>query len=74
LSSVSFPEFQNACKIKKLLRIVYDGTGHLVKNDLGVYSWSSITAKKNADNSVGVQIVGCDGKLTNCIPIIPGWT
>ena len=35
---------------------------------------NSVTAKKNADASVGIQFGGCDGKVPNCLPIMQGWT
>ena len=53
--------------------IVYDATGHLQKNPYNAYSLNSITAKKNADGSVAVQFGGCDGKIPNCLPTMPGW-
>jgi hypothetical protein len=52
---------------------VYDAEGHFVKNELDVYSLNNMTAKKNADGSVTVQFGGCDGKIANCLPIMPGW-
>ena len=33
----------------------------------------SITGTKAADGSVAVQFGGCDGKIENCLPIMPGW-
>lgn len=53
--------------------IVYDATGHLQKNPLNAYSLNSVTAKKAADSSVAVQFGGCDGKISNCLPIMNGW-
>ena len=53
--------------------IVYDATGHLKKNDLNTYSLNSITARRSADGSVAVQFGGCDGKILNCLPTMPGW-
>jgi hypothetical protein len=53
--------------------IVYDATGHLQKNDLDAYSLNSITAGKKADGSVAIQFGGCDGKVQNCLPSMPGW-
>jgi len=52
---------------------VYDAEGHFRKNDLNAYTLNSITAKKNADESVTVQFGGCDGKSANCLPICAGW-
>ena len=31
------------------------------------------TAQKSADGSVAVQFGGCDGKMPNYLPIMPGW-
>ena len=53
--------------------IVYDATGHLKKNDLNAYSLNGITAHKAADGSVAMQFGGCDGKVLNCLPTMPGW-
>jgi hypothetical protein len=53
--------------------IVYDATGHLQKNQYDAYSFNSVTAKKNTDGSIAVQFGGCDGKIPNCLPIMPGW-
>ena len=43
------------------------------KNDLNAYSLNNVTAKKSADGSVTIQFGGCDGKIPNCLPIMPGW-
>jgi hypothetical protein len=32
-----------------------------------------LTAKKDTDGSVSVQFGGCEGKVPNCLPIMPGW-
>ncbi len=37
------------------------------------YSLNTLTAKKSADGSVAVQFGGCDGKIPNCLPTVPGW-
>jgi hypothetical protein len=52
---------------------LYNKEGYFQKNDLNAYSLNNITAKKNADGSVAVQFGGCDGKIANCLPIMPGW-
>ena len=52
---------------------VYNAEGYFEKNDLNAYSLNSITAKKSADGSVTIQFGGCDGKIANCLPIMPGW-
>ncbi|HET7002205.1 MAG TPA: DUF1214 domain-containing protein [Puia sp.] len=52
---------------------VYNKEGYFQKNDLNSYTLNNITAKKDADGSVTIQFGGCDGKISNCIPITPGW-
>ena len=52
---------------------VYNQEGHFEKNPLDAYTLNNVTAKKNADGSVDVQFGGCDGKIPNCLPIMPGW-
>ncbi len=52
---------------------LYNKVGYFQKNDLNAYSLNNITAKKSADGSVAVQFGGCDGKIENCLPIMPGW-
>jgi hypothetical protein len=52
---------------------VYNRAGYLEKNEYNAYSLNNITANKSADGSVAVQFGGCDGKIPNCLPIIPGW-
>ena len=47
--------------------------GLFEKNDHNAYSLNNITAKKNADGSIAIQFGGCDGKIANCLPIMPGW-
>ena len=53
--------------------IVYDATGHILKNALNACSLNSIAAKRSDDGSVDVQFGGCDGKIPNCLPTMPGW-
>jgi hypothetical protein len=52
---------------------VYNAEGYFVKNNLNGYTLNNITAKKDADGSVSIQFGGCDGKTSNCLPIMPGW-
>jgi hypothetical protein len=52
---------------------VYNAEGYFEKNDLNSYSINNLTAKKDADGSVVIYFGGCDGKLSNCLPIMPGW-
>src|SRR5262249_52981482 len=53
--------------------IVCDSSGHLQKNDLDAYSRNTITGKRSGDGSVAIQFGGCDGKILNCLPVLPGW-
>jgi hypothetical protein len=52
---------------------VYDERGLMLKNSLDAYSLNNMTAKRGTDGSVAIQFGGCDGKIPNCLPIIPGW-
>jgi len=52
---------------------VYNAEGHFVKNAFDAYALHNITAKKHTDGSVAVQFGGCDGKIVNCLPTMPGW-
>ena len=52
---------------------VYDADGYFVPNNLNAYSLNNITAKKSDDGSVAVQFGWCDGKISNCLPIVDGW-
>ena len=52
---------------------VYNAEGYFEKNPYDAYSLNSLTAKKQADGKVVIQFGGCDGKVENCLPIVPGW-
>jgi hypothetical protein len=52
---------------------VYNKAGYFEKNALNAYSLNNITAKPGADGTVTIQFGGCDGKVVNCLPIMPGW-
>jgi hypothetical protein len=52
---------------------VYNAEGHFQKNAFDAYTLNNTTAKKNPDGSVAVQFGGCDGKIANCLPTVPGW-
>ncbi len=52
---------------------LYNAQGYYQENPYNAYALNNITAKKGADGSVTVQFGGCDGKLPNCLPIMPGW-
>ena len=52
---------------------VYNAQGYFEKNDLGAYTLNSITAQKSGDGAVRIRFGGCDGKVENCLPTMPGW-
>jgi hypothetical protein len=52
---------------------LYNANGNFQKNAYDAYSLNNITAKKSADGAVAVQFGGCDGKIPNCLPTMPGW-
>jgi hypothetical protein len=52
---------------------VYDAEGYYQPNPLNAYSLNNITAKRADDGSIAIQSGGCDGKVANCLPIVPGW-
>jgi hypothetical protein len=52
---------------------VYNADGYFRKNNLNAYTINSITGTKGADGAITVQFGGCDGKIPNCLPIVPGW-
>ena len=52
---------------------VYDAEGYYQPNPLNAYTLNNITAKKADDGSIAIQFGGCDGKIANCLPIVPGW-
>lgn len=52
---------------------VYNAEGYFEKNAFDAYTINNITAKKEADGSVAVQFGGCDGRIVNCLPTMPGW-
>jgi hypothetical protein len=52
---------------------VYNAQGYFQKNLFDAYTLNNITAKKSADGSIPIQFGGCDGKIPNCLPTMPGW-
>ena len=52
---------------------VYNAKGYFEPNPQNAYTLNNNTAKANADGSVPVQFGGCDGNVSNCLPITPGW-
>jgi hypothetical protein len=52
---------------------VYNAEGYFEPNPQNAHTLNNITAKANSDGSVPVQFGGCDGNVSNCLPITPGW-
>ncbi|EOT1929365.1 DUF1254 domain-containing protein [Serratia marcescens] len=52
---------------------VYNAAGYFEKNPYNAYSLNNLTAKKSEDGSIAIQFGGCDGKIANCLPTMPGW-
>ncbi|MBS0579662.1 MAG: DUF1254 domain-containing protein [Proteobacteria bacterium] len=52
---------------------LYNAKGYFEKNPYNAYSVNDITGRKNADGSMTIQFGGCDGKIPNCLPTMPGW-
>jgi hypothetical protein len=52
---------------------LYNPEGYFQKNDLNAYSLNNITSKKSEDGSVAIHFGGCDAKIPNCLPTMPGW-
>lgn len=52
---------------------VYNEAGYFEKNPYDAYSLNNLTAKKSDDGSIVIQFGGCDGKIDNCLPIMPNW-
>lgn len=51
---------------------IYNKDGFLEKNDLGAYSYNSVTAKRNNDNSVTIHFGG-NPSMPNYLPLTEGW-
>ena len=51
---------------------LYDAEGRFQKNECDAYSVNNLTGKKDA-GSIAVQFGGCNGKIPNCLPTMPGW-
>jgi hypothetical protein len=52
---------------------VYNAEGYFQPNQYNAYSLNNLTATKGTDGSVAIQFGGCDGKIANCLPIMPHW-
>lgn len=52
---------------------LYNAQGYFQKNEYDAYTLNNITAKQSGDGSIVIQFGGCDGKIVNCLPTMPGW-
>jgi hypothetical protein len=52
---------------------LYNAEGYFQKNSYDAYALNNLTAQKSADGSIAIQFGGCDGKIPNCLPTMPGW-
>ncbi|WP_185233807.1 DUF1214 domain-containing protein [Teredinibacter franksiae] len=52
---------------------VYNDSGFMEKNDLGVNSINNLTATPNKDGGATIHFGGCSDKRENCIPTTEGW-
>ncbi|GEO17588.1 DUF1254 domain-containing protein [Microvirga aerophila] len=52
---------------------VYNAQGYYQKNEADAYTLNNVTANKGADGSVAIQLGGCDSRMPNCLPTMPGW-
>jgi hypothetical protein len=62
-----------AATIPNFSKAFYNAAGYCEKNPYDAYSINSITGKKNADGLIAIQFGGCDGKISNCLPVMKGW-
>jgi hypothetical protein len=51
---------------------VYDDKGMLIPNEYDVYSYNSVTVKRNEDGSATIHFGGDPGQ-NNFLPIVFGW-
>lgn len=52
---------------------LYNADGYYEENAYDAYSLNNVTADKGEDGSIAIQFGGCDGRIPNCLPIMPGW-
>ena len=52
---------------------LYNAQGYFQKNEYDSYTVNNITGKQSGDGSIVIQFGGCDGKVVNCLPTMPGW-
>src|SRR5713101_3725339 len=48
---------------------VYNSGGYLHPNPYNAYALNSLTAEKGPDGAINIQFGGCEGKISNCLPI-----
>lgn len=52
---------------------LYNDEGYFQKNPQDAYNFNSVTATRNADDSITIHFGGCDDGRVNCLPIMDGW-
>ncbi len=52
---------------------LYNKDGYMVPNPLNAYSLNNLTVQRNSEGLAEIQFGGCDGRVPNCLPIMPGW-
>jgi hypothetical protein len=52
---------------------VYNAEGYFQRNRFDAYALNNVTARKRPDGSIAIQFGGCDDKVLNCLPTMPGW-
>jgi hypothetical protein len=52
---------------------VYNAEGYFQPNKENAYTLNNLTAKKDADGSIGIKFGGVAGSAPNHLPITPGW-
>jgi hypothetical protein len=52
---------------------LYNAEGYYQKNPYDAYTLNDLTAKRDPDGAITIQFGGCDGKVANCLPTMPGW-
>jgi hypothetical protein len=52
---------------------VYNKDGYFTPNPQNAYSLNNITAQRDTDGTITIQLGGCDATTSNCLPITEGW-
>ncbi|WP_042936329.1 DUF1254 domain-containing protein [Bradyrhizobium lupini] len=52
---------------------LYNRDGYYQKNPYDAYTLNNLTASRDGDGAVTIRFGGCDGKTSNCLPIMDGW-